>query len=176
MDVSVDVRGAVSFDEMTPEGQAGKVHGWLNGDQPLVEVYPEIVTVAGNQGITVQTMLRNEVEVASKRQTKDKWVLRSSYYRKSIGAYLMATHRIDAPKAVALANTLTYGWELVDNDKLTGLFDTIDSLSFADIQSQADAVVRTETVISRDKLAERIRKGKYALPEDLAEKILALLA
>lgn len=175
-EVAIAVRAAQSFDSMTAEGQAGAVNGWLNGAMPLAEVYPRIVQVASNAGITVQAHLRDELEVASTRETKDGYVLRADYYRKSIGAYIIATLGLEPKEAVKLAAGYTAGWSSVTVDKIDNTLNDIDSMSKGQLVDAVDANLASQVTPTpgRTELADKIRKGKFNLG-DITEEILALL-
>lgn len=174
--VALDVRVAQSFDSMTTEGQAGVNHGWLNGDMPLADAYPRIAAVADAVGMPIQAYLRDEVTVASERQAGDEWVLRSGFYKKAIGAYIIATLGVDAKEAVKLAAGYTLGWAKVSKTAVTNTLDDIDTMSKGQLIDAVDANLasRVRPKPGRADLAKALRAGKYNLGSAL-DDILALL-
>lgn len=175
-EIAILARVAQGFDSMTTEGQAGAVHGWLNGSEPLEAVYPRIAQVSSDAGITVQAHLRDELKVASERETKNGFVLRADYYRKSIGAYIIAALGVEPKEARRLAAGYTAGWVTIQRYHITNTLDDIDKMSKGQLIDAVDANLasRVRPKPGKADLAKALRAGKYNLGSAL-DDILARL-
>lgn len=175
--IALDVRAALVFDQMTAEGKAGKVQGWLEGDRPLAEVYPEMEQASTENGVSIATFIRQSVEVAAERKAGEKWVLRSGFFHKAIGAYLISELGMTPREAVKHAQGYTKGWQLVEKDKLMKVLGDIDKMSKGAFIDAAEANVAAQPkkpVPTRSDLAKAIRDGKFNLG-NLTDEILLLL-
>ena len=152
-----------------------RLNGWFNGSQPLVEIYPEIVAVCEESGELVTDYLRDEIGSASMRQAGEAWVLRSDFYRKLLGAYIMNTTGAKASEAAKFARDYTLGWSKVSTGQLLNAVDSIDTLSYADLKKISDDTVRTAVIKTLAKLDEDLVAGKYAVPDGKLEAILEII-